>query len=163
MADLADPSAEGASLALQMGSAAVDVVLFMADLGEELPVIKPVLSTLRAIREATENVRNNQEELAALQQRCTYITACFIAKCRRNASSEMDLTPVEDCVEAVRIFAVRCSRRGKVWKVLKAADDKDNIVALNSRIDRVTGDLALAGMATLEGRADDMRAILVRC
>lgn len=160
-ADPSDTSAECASLALQMGSAAVDVVLFMADLGEELPLVKPVLNTLKVIRETAENVNNNREELAALQQRCTYLAACFIAECRHNPSSQTDVTPVQGCLEAVGTFAARCSRRSKVWRIVKASNDKDDIAALNSRIDRVTGDLRLAGMAAPEGKADEMRAMLV--
>lgn len=161
-ADTSDVAAETASLALKMGSAAVDVVVFMADLGEELPMIKPVLKTIKAIRETTENVQSNWEELTALQQRCTNITACLITKCRSNTSSEMDVTPVIGCTEAVRAFAVRCSRRGKLSRVLKASRDKDEITGLNERIDRAMGDLGLAGIATLEGKADDMRVMLVR-
>ncbi len=36
-------AAEAARLALKMGSAAMDTITFMAELGEELQVIKPVL------------------------------------------------------------------------------------------------------------------------
>lgn len=66
--DLSEAGAQAASLALKMGSAAVDTITFMADLGEELPVIKPVLKTLEAVREKVETVKSNREELAALQE-----------------------------------------------------------------------------------------------
>ena len=61
-ADLSEAGAQAASLALKMGSAAVDAITFMAGLGEELPVIEPVLKTLTAIREKVETVKSNREE-----------------------------------------------------------------------------------------------------
>eukprot|EP00752_Nemacystus_decipiens_P003524 g3250.t1 len=158
--DLSEAGAQAASLALKMGSTAADTITFVAGLGEEIPVIKPVLKTLTAIREKVETVRSNREELAALQERCTYITACFIVKCRRNPSSELDIAPIEGCVEAALKFVDRCSQRGKVSRVLKASSDKDEIAALNARVDRVTSGLGLAGVAVLEGKADDMKAML---
>lgn len=160
-ADFSEAAAQAASLTLTMGSAAVDAITLMAGLGEELPIIEPVLKTLTAIREKGETVKRNREELAALRERCTYITACFIVKCRRNPTSEMDVGPIEGCVEAALQFVERCSHRGKVSRVLKASSDKDDISVLNARVDRVTGSLGLAGMAVLEGKADDMKAMLV--
>ncbi|CAM9897766.1 unnamed protein product [Ectocarpus fasciculatus] len=131
------------------------------DLGEELPVVKPVFITLKAIRTTIETVKNNREELAALEERCTYITACFVVKCRLNESSEVDVAPLKDCVEAAKKFAERCSRRGKVSRVLKASSDKSEIAGLNSRVDRLTADLGLAGIAILEGKVDEMKTTLV--
>ena len=148
-ADLSEAGAQAASLALKMGSAAVDAITFMAGLGEELPVIEPVLKTLTAIREKVETVKSNRGELAALRERCTYITACFIVKCRQNPSSAMDVGPIELCVEAALQFVKRCSQRGKVSRVLKASSDKDEIAAMNARVDRVRGDLGLAGVGAI--------------
>lgn len=48
---LDDSAAEAARLALQIGSVAAEAVSFVAELGEELPVINPVLKMLAAIRE----------------------------------------------------------------------------------------------------------------
>ncbi|CAM9183793.1 unnamed protein product, partial [Ectocarpus sp. 4 AP-2014] len=39
-ADLADATYEAAKIASKMGSAAADVILFVADLGEELPLLQ---------------------------------------------------------------------------------------------------------------------------
>lgn len=152
---------EAGDLALRMGSNAADTVSFVAKLGEELPLISPVLKTLAAVREKVETVRSNQEELKALGQRCSYATACVVVKCRKNSRSEMDLTPLKDCVEAVWKFVERCSRRSKVSRVLKASSDKDEIAGLHACVDRLTGDSGLAGIAVLEGKADDLKEMLV--
>lgn len=160
-ADLSEAGEQVASLALKMGAAGGGMITFMAGLGEELPVVGPLLKTLMTIREKVETVKSNREELAALQERCTYIMACFIVKCRRNPSSEIDVDPVEGCVEGALEFVERCSQRGKVSRVLKASGDKDEIAALNTRMDRATGDLGLVGIAVLEGKADNMKTMLV--
>lgn len=158
-----DAAAEAAGIALKIGSAAVDAVSFMADLGEELPVVEPVLKTLKAIREKVESVKQNREDLGSLEERCTYVAACVIVKCRKHAISDVDVTPLVDCIEAARKFMDRCSRRGRVSRILSASGDKDEIARLNARVDRVTGDLGLAGIAILNRKVDDMNELLVSC
>lgn len=158
-----DAAADAANLALRIGSTAADAISFVTELGDELPFIRPLLKTLTAIREKVETVKNNREELKALYERCTYVTACVVVKCRQNPRSEMDVVPLEDCVgTAVWEFVERCSRRSRVWRVLKASSDKDEITRLNARVGRLTGDLGLAGIAVVEGKADDIKAMLVR-
>ena len=159
-ADFSGVGEHAASLALKMGSAAVDAISFMTGLGEELPIVKPVLMKLMAVREKVETVRNNREELAELHERCTYMTACLIVKYRQNLSVDMDVAAVEDCVEATLKFIERCNRRGKVSRVLSASSDKDVIAALKTRVDNLTGDLGLAGIAVLE-KAYNMATTLV--
>ncbi|CAM9184093.1 unnamed protein product, partial [Ectocarpus sp. 4 AP-2014] len=161
VADISDSAAEAARLALEISSTIADAVSCAVDLGEELPVVKPVFKTLKAIHTTVETVKNNREELAALEQRCTYITACFVVKCRLN-ESDVDVAPLEDCVEAAKSFAERCSRRGKVSRVLKASSDKSEIARINSSVDHLTTDLGLAGIAVLEGKVDEMKKTLDR-
>lgn len=146
--DTRDAAAEAAKLVLQIGSAAADALLFVADLGEELPFINPVLKTLRAVREKLETVKGNRRDLEALHERCTYITACVIEKCRRSPS-EFDVTPLVKCVEAVESMVERCGRRGRLLRVLKAYTVRNEMAELNARMDRLTGDLGLAGIAIL--------------
>lgn len=160
-AAFSDAAAEAANLALKIGSDATDAISFLAELGEELPFISPVLKTLKAIREKVETVNNNREGLGALTERCTYVTACVIVKCKRNPHSGMDITPLEDCVEAAGEFVERCRRRGKVSGVLKASSEKEELAGLHARVDRVAGDLGLSGIAIVEGKADGLKAMLV--
>ncbi|CAM9264189.1 unnamed protein product, partial [Laminaria digitata] len=164
-AKLGDAAAEAAKRALRMGSAAADAIAFMADLGEELPFLESVLKTIKVIREKADTVKRNREELTALEERCTYITACVIEKHRRLPALETDVTPLKKCVEAVEAFAELCgrsSRRGRLRRIFKASDDKDEIAGLSARVDRLTGDLQLAGIATVEGNIDNLRAFLKR-
>lgn len=146
--DLADATAEAAHLSLRISSATADAISFVTDLGEELPLLQPVLKTLKFIREKVEIAKSNVEELETLHERCVHITACFIVKCRRGAS-ELDVTPLEDCVKAVEKAVDRFSRRGKLWRALKASSAKDEILRLKERIGDLEGDLSLAGIATL--------------
>lgn len=160
--DFGDAREEASRVALKMGRAAVDAVSVMADLGEELPVVEPVLKTLKAIRQKVYTVKTNRQDLGAIEDRCTYVTACVIVKCRQHPNlEEVDVTPLVDCVEAARKFVERFSRRGKVSRVLKASSDRDEIAALNASIDRLAADLGLAGIAALNRKSDDMKGRLV--
>lgn len=150
------------TIALKLGSDAADAISFMADVGEELPVIKPVFKTLTAIREKVDTVNNNGEELKALGERCTYVTACVVVKFKDNRrSSQTDVTPLEDCLKDVRRVVERCSRRGRFSRAVKASSDKDDIAQLNARIDRLAGDLGLASNAILERKVDELAAKMV--
>lgn len=162
--DLGDAAAAAANLALKMGSTAADAIVFIAEVGDKLPFLEPVLGTIKAIREKVQTVERNREELSALEERCTYITACVIEKHSRNATSEMDVTPLKTCVEEVEAFVKFCgssSRRARFKRFVKGSDDKDEIAGLNARIDRLTSDLGLAGIVIVAKKVDNLKTILV--
>lgn len=139
---------EATKLAMKMTSATADAMLFVADLTEEFPLLQPVLKTLKSIREKVEAAKSNSEDLAALHQRCAFLTAFFIVKCRQNVS-DLDVGPLEDCIKTVGKVIDRCSRRGTISRFIKASSDKDEILQLKGRIGDLEGDLSLAGIATL--------------
>ncbi|CAM9799147.1 unnamed protein product [Ectocarpus sp. 8 AP-2014] len=145
-----------------MGSAAADTIALMANLGEEFPYLGPVLKTLTAIRETVENVQNNKEELQTLHRRCVYLTACVVVKRRQSSCSEMDVTPLEQCLEAAGAIVKRCGGRGKMKGMLKASSDKDEIARMKADIRDLEVDLSLAGVAILEGKTSDLRAMVER-
>lgn len=147
-----------ARVVLEMGSTVADIEKFMEELGGEIPVIGTALKTLGAIREKVENVQSNAEGLKALEVRCTYVTARVVVKCRENPSSEISVAPLESYINAAEELLERCSRRGWCGRCTKASSDKDEIAALNARVDSLTGDLSLSGIVTLERV---MTAILV--
>ncbi|CAM9940537.1 unnamed protein product, partial [Ectocarpus fasciculatus] len=167
-AESSEVAAEVAKLALKMGSAAADSITFMADLSEDLPFgrpvlarLRPVLKTLTAIRETVENVHNNQEELQALYRRCVYLTSCVVVKTRQSSyCSEMDVTPVEKCLEAAGELVERCGGRGKMTRVLNASSDKEEIARMKADIRDLEVDLSLAGVAILEGKTSDLTAMV---
>lgn len=159
--DLEEGAAEAATLALQIGSATADAISLVAELGQELPVISPVLKTLAAIRAKVESVKSNRDELKALNERCAYITARVILKCKRSPTSGMDVAPLADCVGGVEKFVGRCSRRGRISRVLKASSDREEIAKLNARVDQLSGDLGLAGIATLVSFSLDLPELRV--
>lgn len=152
-AAVGDAASEAAKLALKMGSAAADVVSFMTELGEELPLLKPALATLALIRQKAETVQSIPEESAALHERCTYLMASVVVKCRR-VSSDTNVAPLDACVKEVAKCIERCGKRGRVSRVLKAAHDKAEMARLNASLDRLSGDMGLAGIATVEQKVD---------
>ncbi|CAM9514954.1 unnamed protein product [Ectocarpus sp. 8 AP-2014] len=159
---LSDAAVEAANLALKMGSTAVGMISFIEGFGGELPVVGTVLKTLTAMRETVETVQQNRDELAALEKRCTYMTACVIVKFRQipQPGSGPGVTPLKDCVVAAEKFAERCKKRRMIWKIVKTFSVKDELAALNARIDRLVGDLGLAGIATVLGEVADLKGML---
>lgn len=149
-AELSEAAARATKLALKMCSVPAEVIAVLADLGEELPFLERVLKTIKAIREKTADaaVSRNRKELAALEERCTYITACVVEKHRLMPTSEKDVTPLQNCVEAVEAFVELCGRNSRLGHDL-SSDDKGELAGLNARVDRLAGDLQLAGIATM--------------
>ncbi|CAM9324987.1 unnamed protein product [Ectocarpus sp. 13 AM-2016] len=148
-----------AKCAREVGSAAVDAVSFVAELGEGLPLFQPVVKTLTAIREKVKTVTSNREDLAALGERCVYITACVIVKFRKG-SSELDVAPLEDCIRAAGVLVEHCGRRGKLLRVVKASSDRGEIAALNTRIRALESDMGLAGITVVGRKIDDLKTIV---
>lgn len=68
------------------------------------------------------------------------------------------MTPLEDCIEATRKFPSAAAGEARV---LKASSDKDEIAGLDKLVGHVAADLGLAGIAVLEGKADDIKVMLV--
>ena len=160
---ISSATVKAAELALRIGSTAADTFSFMADLGEELPVVKPVLSTLKSIREKIDTVKSNREELIALHEKSSYITACFIEKCR-GVSSELDVAPLENHVQEMEKFVLYCQqRRGMARRWLKASETKGEIARLNAIADSLKSDMGLEGIAILVGKANEIQNYLVRC
>ena len=158
---LSNAAGNVAGIALKLGSNAADTMSFVADLGEEMPFMSPVLKMLTAIREKVETAKHNREELKALGDRCTYFTASVVVNFKENRSSQIDVAPLEDCMKDVRGVVERSSRRGRFSRVVKASSDKDDIAQLNARIDRLAGDLGLASNAILERKVDELSEKLV--
>lgn len=160
-----DSAAEAAMRALTMDSTTANAITFGVDLGQELPFLGPVLKTINALREKASTVKRNRKELAAMEKRCTYITVCVIEKHKQMPTFEMDLTPLENCVEAVESFAGLCkdNRRGQCTRWLNASNEQDTIAGLNARIDRLSGDLQLAGCFAMAGEFDNWKEIMVSC
>ncbi|CAN0402751.1 unnamed protein product, partial [Ectocarpus sp. 8 AP-2014] len=114
---------------------------------------------LTAIREKVKTVTSNREDLAALRERCAYITACVIVKFRKG-SSELDVAPLEDCIRAAAALVEHCGRRGKLLRVLKASSDRGEIAALNTRIRALESDIGLAGITVVGRKIDDLKTVV---
>lgn len=166
-ADLRDAPVQAAKLALQIGSAVADGVSFVTEIGEQWTLVGPILTTLKVIRKKVETVKSNREELKALQERCTYITACVVVKCRR-VSSKIEVEPLEACVKAIKKLVEDCIRRQEsrcayLCFFAKANTDKNDIEGLKERLKNVEADLSLAGIATVEEKVDSLKIFLVSC
>ena len=147
-ADLRDAAAEATRLALAMGSDAPDAISFVAKLCSKFPLVAPVLETLKSIREKLDDLKAKKEELVALNKTCTGIAAAVVVKCQlaSRQSSQMDVAPLEECLEALEVFVERFGRRGKLSTVLNATSDKNEILKLHQRVGSLPGVMGLASI-----------------
>lgn len=160
--DLRDTAAKAATLALALGAATPGAASLSADLGKKYPSIAPVLGTLKATRQHLAGVRARREELEALTQQCTYVTACVITRhqlsgaSRQSDAADIDATSLLDCVEAIHRFVERRGRRGKLSRVLKASGDKSGIAELSRLVRELPRDMGLEGIVAV------FKGVLVR-
>lgn len=63
-------------------AAATPLPSFLAAVRKELPSTGEVLVALQSIGHNVESASSNRNELVALRDRCSYLTACVIVKCR---------------------------------------------------------------------------------
>lgn len=153
-----DAATEAANLALKFNSAASNIASFVVELSKDLPWVSPVLKTLESIGDKVDIANCNRRELAVLQERCTYVTACVVVKCRHSASSSsIDVSPLENRLREVQDLVERCGRRGRIWRVVRADDDKRDIDELHGRIGDLTGDMGLVGIVAVEGKVADLQ------
>lgn len=141
---------EAVRLALDLGSAALDVASLVAECAEELPYADVVLKTLRAINDKAEQVRSNKEGILKLKERCAYVTACLFIK-NKTTTTDVDLEPLKDLLRDAEKLVERCGSRGCVGRILKATRDKNGIEELHRRLDKQIQGVTLAlQAATLE-------------
>lgn len=159
MAAALDAVFHAANLALRMGWATADAATVIADVGEGLPWVGGVLTTVRTIRDKVETATSNKIELDSLQERCTYMIACVIVKCQR-CSSEIDVNPLIQCVRQVDRVVERCGRRGRFTRFIRSKEDKDEITELHHRLGNLTTDLSLSGIVAVEGKVDNLKGLL---
>lgn len=181
-ADNAADAAEAARLALAMSppSAESDTSSLMplvSNLCKELPSMQPVLESLKATRRHLDAVKENMEALEALQERCTFVTACVVVRCRHSSSSKqavvVDVSPLVGCVEEIERLGNCCGGGGggggsgdgrercpTPWG-LGVEVVKEEIERLRSRVGVMTRDMGLADDATVERKVDDLSGLLV--
>lgn len=150
---------EAARLALRIGWVTADTASALADVGEGLPWVGGLLTVVRTIRDKVDTAISNKSELKELQERCTYLTACVIVRCRQS-SSEINVSPLVDCVTHVQRVVEGCSRRGRFTRVIKSKEDKDEIAELHGRLGKLTRDMGLAGVVVVEGKVDNLNGLL---
>ena len=128
---------------LKIGSAAIDMTMLIAEVGREVPIASAVLQAFIAIHDKVETVRANKEDLKALRDRCRYLTACVVEKCRRRPMA-IDVTPLEDILRETADVIKRCGGRKGMMRVLKATRDKNEIQSLHIRLNQLGIDMGLA-------------------
>lgn len=154
-----EPASEAARFALRMGLAVLDVESFVRDQGEGRSTMNQVFVTLETIRAKIRQATSNEEELTALEKRCSYFTACVIAV-GRSTPSKVDVLPLAELVADVEDMAVECGQRWCFCIVIKAAEDKQKIEELHSRLGGLVKRMGLEGVLTERGKIQDIQELL---
>lgn len=102
--------ASAGDLAGKIMSGAADAVELAAELGVELPFIGTIFKTINAIREKVEKGQSNREKLIDLHERCSRITARFIAKFKTELSG-FDVAPQKSLVQGLDTFVTDCQQK----------------------------------------------------
>lgn len=126
------------------------------ELGEATPIVAPTLVSLKMVGEMLEDVRRNKERLEELHGRCVVITTYVIIRCN-TGGSKIDVTPLEDCVQALRGLAARVSVRGTFAGVAKYRPDKTVIEGLRDRIEGLVPAMELTGVVRISEQLETVR------
>ena len=129
---------------LNIGSAAIDVAMLVAEVGREVPIASVVLQAFLAVHDTVEKVNSNKDELEALRDRCGYLTASVVETCG-GRSTGLNLKPLEDCLLDAAKVAEKCGGRKRAMKVVRAKKDKGEIDNINTRLHRLVNDMDLSG------------------
>ena len=130
---------------LNIGSAAIDVTMLVAEVGREVPIASAVLQAFRAVHDTVEKVNYNKNELEALRDRCKYLTTSALTTCG-GRSTGLNLKPLEDCLLDAAKVVEKCGGRKRAMKVARATKDKGEIDNFNTRLDRLVIDMGLSGI-----------------
>ena len=125
-------------------STAINMIAVVAEVGREVPNASAVLDAFLTVHNMVGMVHANKRDLEALGNRCSYLVACAIEKCRQRADG-INLAPLECCFRDTAEVMNRCGGRGCVAKALKAVSDKGEIEAMNLRMDRLLYEMGLSG------------------
>lgn len=118
-----EAASEATKFALRMGLAVSEVISFVVELCEGCPMINLVFDTLEAIREKIGDATSYERDLTLLEERCSYFTACAIAR-GRSYASRVDLRPLVELVEDVESLVEKCGQRWCVCTIINAASKR---------------------------------------
>lgn len=141
----------------------------MIAVGAATPIVAPLFVALQEAQVIVEGATRNQEELEELTARCAIISVQVLDKFRSTTLSKIDVKPLIECFEKLKVVAKRYHDQGRCVRLVHFRRDGDDIRRLRNRIEAVVLSTGLAGVfqiaegvANIEDQIKDVREILVR-
>lgn len=125
------------------------------EVGKATGTVAPIFAALKRAKEMVDGAKRHNTQLQVLHDRCIIITAYLIVRCNSQAAvtcckpdaGDIDATPLEDCVEALRELAARCSLEGgALAKFGRRRRESDRINRLRNRIEALVPGMGLAAV-----------------
>eukprot|EP00752_Nemacystus_decipiens_P017435 g15629.t1 len=104
------------------------------EIGAATPVVAPLCVALLKAKEVVDGASRNKEELEELLLICKIITEKVIYKAKASKTSTIDVKPLQECVDKLKVVAERYHDRGRVARLVHFHTDGDDIQRLRVRV-----------------------------
>lgn len=104
------------------------------EIGAATPVVAPLCVALLKAKEVVDGASRNKEELDELQMICKIITEKVIDKAEASKTSTINVKPLQECVDQLKVVAERYHDRGRLARLVHFRTDGDDIQRLRARI-----------------------------
>ncbi len=146
MATRAADATQAAREAARLGISTVfeGVTSGMIDIGTAAPVVAPIFVALRNAKGVVDGASRNKEELAELCETCHFITVQVIDKAEASGTSIIDVSPLLQCIDKLKVVAERYHHQGRLARLAQFRRDGGDIQRLRARIESVVRTMGLA-------------------
>lgn len=131
------------------------------DVGEATPIVAPIFVALKLAKDMFDKVKRNKKQLEELHDRCTVITTYVIIRCNTE-SSNIDVTPLMDCVDDLKALTKSYSVRGTFSKITGCRRDGNRIQRLRDRIEGLVPTLELAAVIRVSEQVGEVQTNVKR-
>eukprot|EP00752_Nemacystus_decipiens_P008230 g7359.t1 len=163
MAALGDSSAIQATrevARLAVSTVVEGVTSGVIEIGAATPVVAPICVALLKARDIVDGASRNKEELAELCERCDMIALHVIDKAKHSRTVPIDLSPLQECIDKLKIVAERYHAQGRLARFAQFRRDGDDIRRLRARIEAVVLTMGLSAVVTFGDKLDQILARL---
>lgn len=135
------------------------VVSGIITVGAATPFVQTFCIALREAKGIVDEAKRNKEQLEKLHERCELITVQVINKAKASRISEIDLSPLEECVDDIKALVKRYDAQGCCARLVQFRRDGDDIQKLRESIEAVVPIMGLSAGVTA---VDQNNQIMVR-
>lgn len=129
------------------------------EIGASAPVVAPLCTALLKVKDVVDAANHNKEELEELRARCDRITVQVIDKAKASKTSKIDVSPLQECVDELKMVAEGYRKQRKPTRMALFRKNGNDIQRLRTRIDTAVRDM---GLERVVDNGEKLDLILVR-